>query len=49
MKQSSPPILPLGLALAFAQAALAETRKKPAIDELDAAQQAKASPGGLRS
>ena len=34
----------LGLALAFAQTALAETLKKPEIDKLVAAQQGKVSP-----
>ncbi len=44
MKRFSLSILSLGLALALAQTALAETLKKPDIDKLVAAQQAKASP-----
>jgi predicted dipeptidase len=44
MKRFSLSILSLGLALALAQTALAETLKKPEIDKLVAAQQAKASP-----
>jgi hypothetical protein len=38
----------LGLALALAQTAFAETLKKPALDKLVAAQQAKASPISAR-
>ena len=44
MKRFSISTLCLGLALALAQTALSETLKKPEIDKLVAAQQAKASP-----